>query len=161
MAWRSALLVQPSGYGYDNSAMLDAMARAPGRFRAIAMVDPRRDDATLATLARPGVVGVRFNLVSYDPDALAGPRRPRLLERLKALGWFAQVYADDEQWPEAAPVLRDSGVKVLVDHFGVRDIAAGTGAAGFQAVLRARAARAGRPSSCRRHSASRASRRLR
>ena len=30
-----ALLVQPSGYGVDNSAILDAMQRSPGRFRAI------------------------------------------------------------------------------------------------------------------------------
>ena len=32
-------------------------------------------------------------------------------------------------------MLRASGVKVLVDHFGVRDIAVGTGHPGFQAVL--------------------------
>ena len=37
-------------------------------------------------LAARGVVGVRFNLVSYDPDALAAAGAPRLLERLKALG---------------------------------------------------------------------------
>ena len=100
-----ALLVQPSGYGFDNAAMLDAMAASPGRFRAIAMVDPDVGDAALATLERPGVVGVRFNLVSHDRDALAGPEAARFLARLKELGWFAQVFADDAQWPEvgAAP----------------------------------------------------------
>src|SRR5262249_49138548 len=30
-----ALLVQPSGYAYDNAAMLDALAHAHGRFKAI------------------------------------------------------------------------------------------------------------------------------
>jgi predicted TIM-barrel fold metal-dependent hydrolase len=131
-----ALLVQPSGYGYDNAAMLDALARAPGRFKAIVMVDPRSDDAALARLEAAGAVGVRFNLVSHRPDALAGPAAARFLARLKDLGWYAQVFAHDAQWPEVVPVLRDSGVKVLVDHFGVRNVAAGTGAAGFQAVLR-------------------------
>jgi predicted TIM-barrel fold metal-dependent hydrolase len=54
---------------------------------------------------------------------------------LKALGWFAQIYADDAQWPDAAATLRASGVRVLVDHFGVRDVTVGTRHPGFQAVL--------------------------
>src|SRR5260370_6476051 len=54
---------------------------------------------------------------------------------MKALGWFAQIYADDGQWPAAAATLRASGIRVLVDHFGVRDIAVGTRHPGFQSVL--------------------------
>jgi predicted TIM-barrel fold metal-dependent hydrolase len=78
---------------------------------------------------------VRFNLVSYDPGALSRADAPRLLQRMKALGWFAQIYADDAQWPSAAAMLRTSGIRVLVDHFGVRDIAVGTHHPGFQSVL--------------------------
>ena len=112
----NAVLVQLSGYGTDNSANLDAMRSYPGRFKAIAVVDPDATDRSLEDLAEAGVVGVRFNLPSYDPDALMRPGAPRLLQRFKALGWFAQVYADDAQWPDAAAVLRASGVRVLVDH---------------------------------------------
>ena len=49
-----ALLVQPSGYGYDNSALLDAMARHPGRFKAIAVIDPETPESELAKLRRAG-----------------------------------------------------------------------------------------------------------
>src|SRR5439155_3125661 len=107
----------------------------PGRFKSIAVVDPDASDRTLENLAAAGVVGVRFNLVSYDPDALSRSDSSRLLQRLKSLGWFAQIYADDAQWPAAAAVLKASGVRVLADHFGVRDVAVGTRHAGFQAVL--------------------------
>ena len=131
----NGVLVQLSGYGTDNSANLDAMKTYPGRFKAIAVFDPDVSDRTLEHLAAAGVVGARFNLVSYDPDALSRSDAPRLLQRLKSLGWFAQIYADDTQWPDAAAVLKASGVRVLVDHFGVRDIAVGTRHAGFQAVL--------------------------
>jgi predicted TIM-barrel fold metal-dependent hydrolase len=68
-----ALLVQPSGYGLDNAAMLDAMRASPGRFEAIAMLSPGASDRTLETLAEAGVVGVRFNLPSCDPQALGHP----------------------------------------------------------------------------------------
>jgi predicted TIM-barrel fold metal-dependent hydrolase len=132
---RHALLVQPSGYGYDNAAMLDAMASHPNRFKGIAVVDPETPEHELAKLGDLGVVGVRFNLVSYERDALTRTGASTFLARLKALGWHAQIFAHDEQWPELAVILRRSGVKVLIDHFGVRDLAAGVNQPGFQAVL--------------------------
>ena len=132
---RHALLVQPSCYGFVNAAVLDAMTASPGRFRAIVMVSPETPETGLAALNDAGVVGVRFNLVSHDRDALTRPGIGRFLDRLKALGWYAQVYADDTRWPEAAGILRRSGVKVLIDHFGVREISRGIDQPGFQAVL--------------------------
>lgn len=41
--------VQPSGYGYDNAAMLDALAKSGGRLKGIAMVP---DDISSAELSR-------------------------------------------------------------------------------------------------------------
>lgn len=133
---KHALLVQPSGYGTDNAAMLDAIASYAGRFKGIAVIDPRTPERALEDLARRGVVGVRFNLPTYERDALTRPEAPAFLARLKALGWYAQVFADDAQWAEIAPILRKSGVKVLIDHFGVRDLSRGLDQPGFQAVLR-------------------------
>jgi predicted TIM-barrel fold metal-dependent hydrolase len=130
-----ALLVQPSCYGFEDSAMLDAMNAEPGRFKAIAVVEGSESDGQLQALADQGVVGVRFNLVNFDHGALTGAGALRLLERLKAHGWFAQIHAEDRQWPEIGPLLRRSGVEVLIDHFGVRNLAPGTGAPGFQTVL--------------------------
>jgi predicted TIM-barrel fold metal-dependent hydrolase len=130
-----ALLVQLSGYGTDNSVLVDAMQRCPQRFKAIGVVDADIGDRELEALISAGLVGVRFNLVSYDRDALARPESLRLLERLRAFGLYAQVFADDEQWPGIARVARQTEVKVLVDHFGIRNLAGGTEQAGFRAVL--------------------------
>src|SRR5262249_47540301 len=113
-----ALLVQPSGYGFDNAAMLDAMAAAPGRYKGIAVADPAIGDHDLAVLAAAGVVGLRFNLATLDPTALDGTIGERWLARLKALDWFAQIFAPDAHWPALAPRLAASGVSVLIDHFG-------------------------------------------
>lgn len=130
----AALLVQLSGYGTDNAILLDAMRADPRRFKAIAVVDAGISEATMAAMAEAGVVGVRFNLVSFDREQLFRPETARLLARLKALDWFAQVFAADDQWPDAARLLRRAGVRVLVDHFGLRQ-PAGTDTPGFQAVL--------------------------
>src|SRR3954466_12854362 len=43
-----ALLVQPnSGYGSDNSCMLDAIRHGDGRFKGVAIIDQNADLATL------------------------------------------------------------------------------------------------------------------
>jgi len=130
-----ALLVQPSGYGFDNAAMLDAMAAYPGRFKAIAMLDPETGERELEALDALGVIGVRFNLVSYAAAALSQAAETGLLQRLKVLGWYAQIFASDEQWPNTAKLLRTAGVKVLIDHFGLSALPTRLDQAGFKAVL--------------------------
>ena len=111
------------------------MDAQPRRFKAIAVIKGDEPEPELQALAERGVVGVRFNLVNFDRAVFSGPGAVRLLERLKSLAWFAQVYADDAQWLEIAPILQRSGVQILIDHFGTRNLAAGLRAPGFQAVL--------------------------
>jgi predicted TIM-barrel fold metal-dependent hydrolase len=132
---RHVLLVQPSCYAFDNSAMLDAIAKSPDRFKGIAVVNADIGDKEVRRMAELGVVGIRFNLVTFDRGMLQGSGSSRLLARLKECGWFAQIYADDDQWTELAPVLERSGVKLLIDHFGVRDARHGIASPGFEAVL--------------------------
>ena len=66
---RHALLVGPnSGYGLDNSCMLDTLAHGNGRYKGIAVV---ANDATadeLRALKDRGVVGVAWNVTHYGVD---------------------------------------------------------------------------------------------
>jgi predicted TIM-barrel fold metal-dependent hydrolase len=130
-----AVLIQASGYAFDNSAILDAVARAPGRFRAIAVIEGSEPDAALERLAGQGVVGLRFNLASFDGKALSGTGAARLLDRIREHGWFVQVHATDAQWAEVTPLLLKSNATVLVDHFGIGGPGTKVDAPGFRAVL--------------------------
>ena len=108
-----ALLVQPSCYGTGQLGDAGRRMRAPGRFKAIAVVAIDTTDKALAALAARGVVGVRFNLVNYDRDALARAAATGLLDRLKAADLAVQIYAHDAQWPALLPVLSTHGVRVI------------------------------------------------
>ena len=55
-----AVLVQPSVYGTDNTAMLDAMKAAGGRLRGVAVVAEDVSDEELGKLDAAGVRGVRL-----------------------------------------------------------------------------------------------------
>ncbi|MEZ5865429.1 MAG: amidohydrolase family protein [Geminicoccaceae bacterium] len=133
----NALLVQPSCYGTDNSAMLDAIARSAGRFRGIAVVDIEADDRTLHELADAGIIGVRFNMMQSDRNIFARSGIDRFLARIRELGWFLQCHATAPLWERLAPRLERSGLLLIVDHFGLPAPQEGIDQPGFQALLRA------------------------
>jgi len=132
--WGS-VIVQPSGYGFDNAALIDAVNSNRERYKGIAVVDTSISDVNLSKLVDAGITGARFNLVSFDRSLLLRGAAVQLLERLKELNWIIEVYAPDDIWNVIAPTLLRSGATVLVDHFGVKNLSAGVTQPGFQAVL--------------------------
>jgi len=63
------VLVQPSVYGHDHRCLLDALARAGGRLRGIAVPSPDATAQDLEDMHEHGVRGVRCNLI--DPGSLS------------------------------------------------------------------------------------------
>lgn len=66
------VLIQMSYYRYDNSYLLDAIARYPGVFSGVAVVDAARRDAPerMAELARRGVRGFRIVAAELSAPAM-------------------------------------------------------------------------------------------
>jgi predicted TIM-barrel fold metal-dependent hydrolase len=129
------LAVQPSGYGYDNSALLDALERSQGRWKGIAVVPEDVPGAELRRLADAGVVGVRFNLTDFDPGGFSRKGVRRLLETALDLDWFVEVQCPPPDFLRVAPLLAETGVRLLIDHLGGVDPGQGINQAGFQAIL--------------------------
>jgi predicted TIM-barrel fold metal-dependent hydrolase len=131
------VLIQPSFYGTDNRAMLEALATLGAAARAIAVLPPDVADAELTRLDGLGVRGVRVNIES------AGSRDPRdvtrdlgaFARRVKDLGWHIQIYAALSVIARIAPQVADLPVPVVFDHFGMPDAALGPNQPGFGALL--------------------------
>ena len=111
------VLVQPSVYGTDNSLMLNALAREPGRHRGVAVVADEVADAELAAMHHAGVRGVRLNLVSPVGEGIDPAQRfATLAPRLQCLGWHLQWYTNAAQLPRIADLHRSSDVTCVLDH---------------------------------------------
>lgn len=117
-----AVLVQASVYGYDNDAILDALARAPDRFRAVVMAPD--DPVALTRLARvPGVCAVRLNLTDFGGH----DDHERVVDMARATidaGLCVQVQAGPERLLGMLDRLGDG--PVIIDHLGRPDLGAGT-----------------------------------
>jgi predicted TIM-barrel fold metal-dependent hydrolase len=129
------VLVQPSGYQTDNSAILDAMAWAEGAIKGIAMVPYAISDGELADLGARGIIGDRFNLVDLDRNELRAPAAQRMLERLREIGWFAEIHVFARDLPDLAPILERHAGRLIFCHMGRPDVERGIDDPGFQRFL--------------------------
>jgi predicted TIM-barrel fold metal-dependent hydrolase len=82
-----------------------------------------------------GVIGMRVNLMSYGLSEFFEPGIGRLFSQLREMNWFLQVHFEKDEIVEAAPLLRRSGLRVMIDHFGRPDITRGVDHPGFRTVL--------------------------
>lgn len=129
------VFTQPSVYGTDNSAILDAMAEIPDRARAVVAVPTSVGDDELADLDRRGAKGVRLNLDNVGGMSLTLDDVPTLAGRISELGWHVEFLFAGKDLPGLLPLLRSLPAPVSIGHFGYMPAAEGVGHPPFQALL--------------------------
>jgi predicted TIM-barrel fold metal-dependent hydrolase len=129
------LAIQPSGYGFDNSALLDALRRCKKRLKGIAVVAADIAETELTRLADGGIVGIRFNLIDFDPQALEKKGMMRLLQVVRDMDWFVDIQSGAADFEEIIPLIRSLKVRVLIDHLARPDPRLGADTPGFREIL--------------------------
>ena len=115
------VIVQPSFYGTDNRATLDALDALGGAGRGVAVVDPAVGQGALREMHDGGVRGLRINLYSVlaDPMARLEDRFGPVRDLAGRMGWHVQVVAPAAVLADAAELLGAAGVPVVIDHYGL------------------------------------------
>jgi 2-pyrone-4,6-dicarboxylate lactonase len=134
-----AVLVQPSVYGTDNAAMLDAMKNDPMRLRGVAVVPEDIQDSELQRLNEAGVRGVRVNIVDVKdrkPGTLPLEMLTTLARRIKPLGWHMEFLMHVDEFADFDRQLGDFPVDIVLGHLGYMRTNKGIDAPGFQALLK-------------------------
>ena len=128
------VLVQPSVYGIDNRAIVDAIAANVVPLRGIAVVAPDVSDRELERLHAAGFRGIRINIHSAT-RGLSLADAPSLAARIKPLGWHLQFYADLRANPEACDVIAKLPIDCVLDHFLKVPAAGGVESPAFRSLL--------------------------
>jgi predicted TIM-barrel fold metal-dependent hydrolase len=137
------LLVQPnSGYGSDNSCLLDTIAHGGDRFKGIAIIDFDASIDDLRALKARGVLGAAFNPTFHGNDYYKGAAP--LIEKLAQADMILNLQVEREQLLRYVPWIESIPVRVLIDHCGRPTVRDGLKAPPFQALLKlARTGRVG------------------
>jgi len=133
------VLTQPSVYGTDNSAILDATAalnaETPGRARAVVALTMDVSEKQLAVLDASGVRGVRLNTDNKGGMPIRIAQIPDLAARIRPFGWHLEFLFPGKDIVELMPVFSALAVPMSIAHFAYQPAAAGVAAAGFRALI--------------------------
>ncbi|KPJ76634.1 MAG: amidohydrolase [Deltaproteobacteria bacterium SG8_13] len=127
------VVVQPSGYGFDNRCTLDAAKQLGDEARAVVVVGPAVTDGELQQLTDEGVRAVRFFMFPggvldwKDLDHMAG--------RVHEFGWHVQLQLDGRQLPDRIEQLRRLPGMLQIDHTGKFVEPVSTGDPAFRMLL--------------------------
>lgn len=112
------VVVQPSVYGTDNRALLDALSTLGSRARGIAVVDCWTvSDTDLADLQNAGCTGIRLNFATREVTGLTDAAK-QAASVLAGSSLAIQIYAPLTDIVSAAPTLRRIRQPLILDHFG-------------------------------------------
>jgi D-galactarolactone isomerase len=111
-----AVLVQSTGYGFDNRCMLAALAELGDSGRGVVTIAPAVDDDTLAQLHAAGVRGVRFMMLNQP--LLSWDALLPMAARIAPLGWHINLQMDGADFPKQLQRLTHLPVPLVIDHNG-------------------------------------------
>ncbi|GAB4360665.1 MAG: D-galactarolactone isomerase [Kiloniellaceae bacterium] len=113
------VFVQGAAYQFDNACLLDALARfteAGGEARAIAVVGPEVDEATLDDLTKRGVCGAR---IMHLPGGAVGLGDLLAIDaRTRPFGWKPIVQFDGRAIADYLAILEALPGDYVIDHAG-------------------------------------------
>lgn len=136
LGFERAVLVQASAHGTDNRCILEGVAKAPGRLRAIASVGEGVTDVELARLHEGGVRGIRINMVDKGGMPVASLDTLRhLAERIADMGWHIEFLVHVEADSEFRHLVPQLAVPVSVGHIGYTKAPAGVDHPGYRDFL--------------------------
>lgn len=141
LGFERGVIVQPSAYGRDNCATLDALTRAPQRLRGVGVGGAELNAAKLKEWHVAGVRGLRANEFRRDgkPFYQNGVRLPEiepLFSAMADLGWHLQLWLDTRDLPDMLRALARVPVPIVIDHMGRMEHQHGVNHPGFQALVR-------------------------
>lgn len=108
------IVVQPTGYGFDNRCTLMALDELGPGARGVAVVPPDTDSAELERLHQAGMRGVRFMMLAGG--LLSWDSLESVARRIAPLGWHINLQLDGRDLPQHEAVLQRLPCRLVIDH---------------------------------------------
>jgi predicted TIM-barrel fold metal-dependent hydrolase len=130
---KAAIVQSSTCYGYDNSYVVDSVAKHRGRFTAVGSVDVSQPDACerIQHWVSRGLSGLRLftggSTAAFDPSSLDDPRSFPAWALCGELGLSMCIQTDPSGLAQVAGLAkRFPKVRIVLDHLGRPDISDGS-----------------------------------
>ena len=110
------VVIQPTGYGFDNRCTLAALAALGPEARAVVVVAPEAAPAELQSLHDLGARGVRYMMLPGGVLPWSGLERTAAA--IAPLGWHIDLQLDGRELPLHEAMLRRLPCRLVIDHVG-------------------------------------------
>ncbi len=110
------IVVQPSGYGFDNTCTLEAMQAMGDSARGIAVVRPAASDAEIERLTKAGMRGIRYFML--PGGVLPWETLETMAAKVGNFGWHVQLQLDGRDLPAREAQLKRLKGTLVIDHNG-------------------------------------------
>jgi D-galactarolactone isomerase len=130
-----AILVQPTGYAFDNRCLLDALQLSGGVARGIVVIRPDTPPAELQAMHDAGVRGVRFMMIPGSGGVLAWDDLEAMAARIAEFGWVINLQLDGRELAQFETRLRALPCLLTIDHIGKFLEPVATDHPGFRSLL--------------------------
>jgi D-galactarolactone isomerase len=129
------VIVQPGGYGTDNTCTLEAMAKlGADHARGVAIVDPAVPDAEIERLTQLGIRGIRYHMrggIVLGWDTMA-----RMAARVAPYGWHVQLQCESKEIGEREALISKLPCDLVIDHMGRFEAATPPDDASWSVILK-------------------------
>ena len=125
--------VQPTAHGFDNSAILNAVARSEGAMRAVVRFNDRTSDAELERMHAAGARGARFSLMSDRPGSTE--MIAQAIPRMEKLGWSLVLHVEADHFVDNEGFIRTIPIPTVIDHLARSKSPAGLDQPAFRLLL--------------------------
>ncbi|MEO5843887.1 MAG: amidohydrolase family protein [Caldimonas sp.] len=110
------VVIQPTGYAFDNRCTLAGLAELGPGARAVVVVPPDVAPAELESLHAAGVRGVRYMMLPGGVLPWSGLERTAAA--IAPLGWHIDLQLDGRELPRHEAMLRSLPCRLAIDHVG-------------------------------------------
>jgi D-galactarolactone isomerase len=108
------VVVQPTGYGFDNSCTLSALEKFGAAARGVVMLPPQQGDGEIARLHEAGIRGLRYMMLAGGLSSWSNLEADAA--RIASFGWHINLQLDGRDLPRHESVLKDLPCKLVIDH---------------------------------------------
>lgn len=128
------VVVQPSGYGFDNACTLEAVSALGANARCVVVPKPEVNDAGLEKLHAAGARGVRYFML--PSGVLPWDTLETMAARIAPLGWNINLQLDGRELAQHAAMLSRLPCTLVIDHNGKFLEPVGVDHPGFRTLLK-------------------------